>query len=197
MDSLAQLYAKHVAAGKFADRGTVHSYIDVYETLLAPYRHCKHMLEIGVYDGGGLLMWEQYFADAEVHGIDISETPLDKVDLRPMIAEGTHHIHIFNAAEPNNAENYFPGFKWDVIVEDSSHNFIDTELIHDAFIKQLAPGGAYIVEDIQALEESRWWFEKNGFEIIDMRRVKNRYDDVLAVKRGKGGRRDLHSLHRT
>ena len=44
------------------DKGSNHSYIEIYERLLSPYRdtNCK-VLEIGVAQGYSLRMWNQYF----------------------------------------------------------------------------------------------------------------------------------------
>jgi hypothetical protein len=50
-----------------------HCYIDhVYESLFAPYRlSAKKVLEIGIYNGGSMLLWQRYFPYAEIYGIDI------------------------------------------------------------------------------------------------------------------------------
>lgn len=184
MDTLAQIYAKIVASGRFCDRGTVHSYVDYYETLLAPYRDAaKKILEIGIYDGGGLEMLEAYFFNAEVHGVDCSLTPHDKVDLRPMIAEGKHNIHIFNAEDEAEAEKRFSGMRFDVIIEDANHSLYQQLRLHDVWMPYLSSGGLYVIEDIDELEIRCCHFEALDFEIIDRRNIKGRFDDVIAVKK--------------
>ena len=47
------------------------------------------------------------------------------------------------------------------------------------------PGGIYIIEDIQCLDLEEIELEElhDNVEIIDLRKVKNRYDDVLVVYR--------------
>jgi hypothetical protein len=91
-----------------SDKGTVHSYLSVYEEILAPYRTtAKNILEIGLFNGASLLMWEQYFAGA-VFGIDCSETPHGGMaDLRPLIKEGTHNIFICDAESREAIKNVF------------------------------------------------------------------------------------------
>lgn len=185
MKTLAEIYKRVcVDAGYFCDRNTTHSYLDVYESLLAPYRDtAKRVLEIGIYDGGGLLMWEEYFKSAIVHGIDCSITPLDKVNLRPLI-ECKHHICIFDATNQDQvAEFTQDGIKLDVIFDDAAHTLNQQLKLFELWWPHLAPGGIYIVEDIQGIDKDRHEFESRGFVIIDLRSVKNRYDDVLAIKR--------------
>jgi len=86
--TLKEIWHRLKLQGHGSDKGDVHSYLDVYEEILSPYREtAKNILEIGVFKGNGLRMWEFYFT-GKVYGIDCSETPLDGMaDLRPMIAE--------------------------------------------------------------------------------------------------------------
>lgn len=188
MDTLAQIYARHSGPGKFNDKGTTHDYITgVYEALLSPYRMtAKRFLELGIFDGWSLRMWEAYWGpQCEVHGVDCCEQPHGgAADLRPMIAEGTHNIHIFDAtcagvdAEIlDKPENWF-----DVIIEDCSHDLDQQLQLWSVWSRRLAPGGLYIIEDLQtktAIEH----FAAREFEIRDRTKIKNRYDDVLAIYR--------------
>lgn len=197
METLAKIYQKQVDAGRFADRGTVHSYIDYYETLFAPYREtAKRVLEIGVYDGGGLLMLEQYFAKAQVTGIDCSDRPLDKVDLRPFMAEmiwkkcgereylhAAHDVRLFDATNDWIVALVFGDEQFDMIIDDAAHTLDQQLRLLDIWRPRLAPGGLMITEDIQDLDRDRHHFESYGCETIDRRSVKGRYDDVLAIWR--------------
>lgn len=187
METLAEIYKRVcVDAGLFCDRGTVHSYIDIYETLLAPYRDtAKRVLEIGVLDGGGLLMFEQYFKIAQVRGIDCSFTPLDKYDLRPLIDQG-HLINILDAANKRKVGEYTQdGIQFDLVIEDASHALEQQLQIFENFKPHLSPGALYIIEDIADLDKDRHEFESRGFEIIDRRKVQGRFDDVIAIFRNK------------
>ncbi len=185
--TLADIYARHSGPGKFNDKGTVHSYIEIYEGLLSPYREtAKRVLEIGLFDGHSMRMWEEYFRNAEVHGIDCSDQPHGGMaDLRPMIAEGTHHIHIFDATDGEIVEEKFKGTTFDVIIEDGSHDIDQQVKLYDIFEHYLSKDGLYIVEDIADLDKNRCIFETLGFEIIDRRKIRNRFDDVIAVIGGK------------
>ena len=186
MNTLAEIYKRQVDAGRFCDRGTVHSYIDVYESLLARYREsATRVLELGLFDGGGLLMLTDYFHNAVVHGIDCSDQPHGGMaDLRPLIAQGIHNIRIFDATDASvdaevfeNPENWF-----DVIIEDCSHALSQQLQLLNVWWPRVKPGGIYIIEDL-ANDEAIEKFSELGFEISDRRKVKNRFDDVLAIRR--------------
>ena len=68
---------------KYTDKGTAHSYLPLYETLLKPIKDtAKNVLEVGIGDfgpknGGSLLLWKTYFTEATIYGIDI--LPLNRV----------------------------------------------------------------------------------------------------------------------
>lgn len=181
MKTLAQIYADHSAC----DKGSVHSYVEVYEQLLAPYRSATKVLEVGVFAGHSLRMWEEFFTSAEVHGIDLCSRPLDLADLGPMIAEGTHHISLLDAMLPNEVEDRFGGVMFDVIIEDASHSVLQQLAIYANFKPHLSNGGLYVIEDVSDLDRDRQVFERldpsKDVRIIDRRAVKGRFDDVLVV----------------
>ncbi len=185
METLAQIYKRHSGPGKFNDRGTSHSYIDAYEILFASYRKtAKRVVEIGVYDGHGLRMISDFFSGAEVHGIDCTDQPHGGMaDLRPMIAEGKHNIHIFDASNEEAVNAAFGDSKFDVVIDDAGHHIEQQMTLADVWLKRLSPGGIYITEDVQHIDVTRHLFEKRGFMVVDRRPIKNRYDDVLAVWR--------------
>lgn len=184
MDTLAQIYARQKAEGCASDKGDVHSYISIYEDFLAPYRAtAKRVLEIGLFRGHSLRMWEQYFIGAEVYGVDCSDQPHGGMaDLRPMIAEGAHRIEIFDAENEAEVDRRFPGITFDIVIEDAGHHLDQQLKLRDIFETRITAGGLYVVEDLQS-EAAIAAFRARDFEIIDLRAVKNRYDDVLAVFR--------------
>ncbi len=171
-----------------SDKGDIHSYLNTYESILSPYRlTAKHILEIGLFNGASLLLWEQYFPGT-VHGIDCSETPHDGMaDLRPLIAEGTHNIHIMDGTSESAIQKEFGDMKWDVVIDDGSHQLEHQLQTVNIFKHRLSENGIIIIEDIQNLDKDRCIFEglDMDVQIIDLRRSKNRYDDVLIILKNK------------
>lgn len=140
--------------------------------------------------GHSLRMWEEFFVEADVHGIDICDQPFGGMaDLRPMIASGNHLIHLFDATDAAQVEERFGGMVFDVIIEDANHDLASQLSIYENFRHRLAPNGIYIIEDIENIDRDRAAFEDIDLDrrirIIDLRAKKNRFDDVLVVIGGK------------
>jgi cephalosporin hydroxylase len=188
MKTLNEIYKANLVNG-WPDKGSIHSYIDVYEEVLKPYRERPYpvFIEIGLFSGQSLRMWEQYFSEAStVYGIDCSDQPCGGLqDLRPMIAEGTHNIIIMDGTSPEDIEKHFKDVMFDVIIDDGSHNLEHQLASYKHFKSHLSKGGIYIIEDIQSLDANREVFENidpdKTVTILDRRSIKNRYDDLLII----------------
>lgn len=186
MQSLLNIWSELSAKGITTDKNTTHSYLEVYEEILEPYRTtAKKIIEIGIFGGASLLMWEAYFSGA-VYGMDCSETPHDGMaDLRPLIAERTHNIIIGNATSAADVSKHFAGMLFDVIIDDGSHDTISQFKSYKVFSKYLSDTGIYIIEDIQKLDSERHLFENidtsKKVTILDRRRKLGRFDDVLVI----------------
>lgn len=166
------------------DKGSVHSYLPVYEEILAPYRK-KNILEIGLFNGASLLMWEQYFS-GKVYGIDCHRRPHDGMaDLGPLIKQGTHNILIFDAEDEDQVDLYLKGVSFDVIIDDAGHHVEQQLRLYKVFKPYLNKDGIYIIEDIQNIDKDSDIFlnidPQKKVSIVDLRGIKNRYDDVLCI----------------
>lgn len=185
MDTLKQLFAKY-KKGDWPDRDTIHSYVDVYQELLAPYRHtAKNILEIGLMNGESLRVWTEYF-DGKVYGMDCSETPLQGMaDLRPIMAEGKYNICIGDATSESDIEKYFKDVEFDLVIDDGNHLMASQLETFRLLKNKMANGSLYIIEDIQNIDAHRNVFENmeggKEIEIIDRRHIKRRYDDVIVI----------------
>ncbi len=188
MKPLKEIWEELRKIGHETDKGSVHSYLEIYADLFKDKRDtANNVLEIGLFNGASLRMWEKYFTKAVVYGVDCHETPCGGLgDLRPMIAERSHNIILMDATSEGDTSRHFAGMKFDVIIDDASH-YMPYQLETYHILKNyMAEGGIYIIEDIQDLEPHRAAFEAlavNGktVEIIDRRKIKDRYDDVLVV----------------
>ena len=193
MKPLSEIYKKYAGmdACSGCDKGTVHGYLETYADLLAPYRTtAARMLEVGIMGGHSLRMWEEFFTNAAVYGVDLCDQPFGGIaDLRSMIAEGCHLIRLFDATNVAQVEANFDGIAFDVIVEDANHDLASQLEIYKNLRQHLQPDGIYIIEDIEDIDRDRAAFEQIDPErpvrIIDLRGRKNRFDDVLVVIGGK------------
>jgi hypothetical protein len=120
-------------------------YLERYDPILEPMIEKKIvLLELGVLEGGSLLLWRDYFPLGTIVGIDVSPPK----NFRP-----GERIHTF---EGNQADRRFlshvanltaPG-GFDIIIDDASHlgELTKTAFWH-LFENHLKPGGLYVIED--------------------------------------------------
>jgi hypothetical protein len=52
-----------------SDKDTSHNYLPVYQTEFDKINNIK-MLELGIYTGGSLKLWQDFFVNSEIHGLD-------------------------------------------------------------------------------------------------------------------------------
>lgn len=189
--SLQEIWQELANEGYETDKGSIHAYIPVYEQILEPYREtAKNVIEIGIFHGNSLRMWERYFTNASVFGVDCSDQPINGMaDLRPMIASGKHNIHILDGTSDEQIEKEFAGVKFDIVWDDGSHLLEHQLQTVKIFGKRLAPNGIIILEDIQDLDKDMWAFEALTSEydvtVADLRSKKGRYDDCLIIIKNK------------
>lgn len=183
-ESLAEIYKRHCVVGPdvgHGDKGGTHSYIDVYEGILAPYRNREkcNFMEIGLAMGLSLSMWREYMPSCTLFGVDLSIC----FDPTPHTMSGT----ILIATDATKAD--FPvklmPYQFDVVIDDASHMFHDQVRTFNLMRPLMNPGGVYIIEDILDLNATRNHFMAMHprTEIHDLRANKGRFDDVMVVFR--------------
>lgn len=166
------------------DKGTAHSYLEVYDGLFGPVRESvRSVLEVGVSWGDSLKMWDAYFPNAKVYGCDIGTAYLDD------------RVKVLDATDRNAVGAAYGGQQFDIIIEDASHRIWDQVATYANLKDHVAPGGIYVIEDIADLDtEPRINGTPNRetylnidpakrVTLIDRRAIKNRWDDVLLVIR--------------
>ncbi len=158
------------------DKNVEHSYGPVYDELFAPIRdRVASVLEIGVFQGGSLRVWRDYFPNAHVLGIDINPQALF-TDVRIGTA-------LADAQQWAQLHPIVAGRTFDLIIDDGGHKLQQQVMALFFLWPFLRPGGMYIIED---LEDSRFMPHFSCFtnlEIIDRRTIKNRWDDILLIFR--------------
>jgi hypothetical protein len=187
MLTLNELFEKHKGIPKTfidgmpaewgGDKGSAHSYIETYEHLFSDIRYEDiKLLEIGVLYGSSVKMWRDYFENGIIYGMDVLESCKKYEEDRIKIA-------IADSTDPVGVEKNYAGLKFDIIIDDGHHDFDMQQKTFNTMFKYLKKGGAYIIEDIQDINRDRneiMKFHKN-VQIVDLRGVKNKYDDVLVV----------------
>ena len=166
------------------DKDTIHSYIETYEKVFAPLRdRARNVLEVGIYSGAFLEILADYFENAQIHGIDI-----DLNNLRFGIDNPRIHISEMNGTDPNSIKKLGVNY-YDLIIEDGSHIPNEQVATFHNFASLVGPRGIYIMEDINSRTLTALRpriaqianVNNMDFEIIDLRYVKGRHDDICMI----------------
>jgi hypothetical protein len=133
------------AAAYDTDKAQHTHYLRHYEEYLQPFvgKPVK-LLELGIYRGGSLLLWRDYFEKGLIVGLD-----LKAVDLN----DETGRIRTYQGEQQDTAlldrivhENAPEGF--DIVIDDCSHIGELTRIsFWHLFDNHLKPGGLYVIED--------------------------------------------------
>lgn len=146
MTPLCELARKHGTdkGGQHHIAGEIcHFYTEVYHAILAERRErVLNVMEIGVNSGASLRMWEEYFPNATIVGLDKQpETLFNGGRIRCILADQGSSGALRYAAEQG-------GGIFDVIVDDGSHDPFHQLLSMVVLLPFLSPSGHYFIEDM-------------------------------------------------
>ena len=172
------------------DKGTAHSYFPVYEALFTERRlACRSVLEIGVQGGGSMYLWQEYFPNAQIVGVDIAPRDCMTPRARAALGSRTTFIDSTDAYTPESMrmlEKLVPS-GYDIIVDDGPHTLESQKWAAREFPSLLSERGCLVIEDIvgtdnaQAIVAELPASLRPRAEIIDRRAVLGRFDDVLVA----------------
>jgi Methyltransferase domain len=119
-------------------------YFDVYHRHLQRFvGRDVHLVEIGVYSGGSLGMWKEYFgASGCIYGVDLQpECRVYEDD----------QIRIFTGDQGD--AGFWREFRRevpdvDVVIDDGSHDPLQQIVTLESLFPHLRPGGVYLCEDV-------------------------------------------------
>ncbi|MFC1968122.1 class I SAM-dependent methyltransferase [Chloroflexota bacterium] len=102
------------------------------------------LLELGVYKGGSLALWRDYFERGIIIGLDIAHVNIDDPSGRIRVYQGSQEdTHLLDRIAAEQAPEGF-----DVIIDDCSHIGELTRIsFWHLFDNHLKPGGIYAIED--------------------------------------------------
>jgi hypothetical protein len=119
-----------------------HDYLRKYERLFSPFRDEPiTLLEIGVFDGGSMHLWEDYFPRATIVGIDVNP------DCKKY--EGDRRI-VEIASQGDEIVMQMIGARYTptIIIDDGSHRADHILSSFESLYPTLKSSGIYIVEDL-------------------------------------------------
>jgi len=119
-------------------------YLAVYERHFERFRGREvHVVEIGVYSGGSLGMWRDYFGpEAHIYGVDVAP------DCRSYEGPGID-IFIGDQADPDFWRRFIDQVpRVDIVIDDGGHQTFQQLATLQALLPHIRPGGVYLCEDI-------------------------------------------------
>ena len=168
------------------DKNTIHSYLSLYQKLLITKKEtAKNELEVGIYNGGSIKLWSDYFTNANVYGLDIMniENVWKGIKNNEKII-----LHTSTDAYDNDFFiNHFlnKNIKCDFMLDDGPHSLKSMKQFIKLYSQIMTDDGILIIEDVQSWN----WIDilknevpenlKQYVKIYDLRKNKNRYDDIV------------------
>jgi hypothetical protein len=147
---LFQKYNNYENVDYPSDKNSYHSYIeDVYEEYFSTYRNEKiNLLEIGVAHSGSIRLWNDYFKNAQIYGIDNFSCGEEIKNKSEDLMDGKlKNVKIIcDDAYAENISGKLPDF--DIIIDDGPHT-LNTQLrCIEFYLPLLKPNGMMFIEDI-------------------------------------------------
>jgi hypothetical protein len=175
-----------IADNSRTDKNTVHSYLDLYHQLLIGKKEtAKNVLEVGIFHGGSIKLWSDFFTHANVYGLDIMNINLvwseiknkDKIILHTSI--DAYNNDFFNSNFLNK------NIKFDFMLDDGPHTLNSMKQFIKLYSQIMTDDGILIIEDVPVWN----WIDilknevpenlKQFIKVYDLRQNKNRYDDIV------------------
>jgi hypothetical protein len=120
-----------------------HDSVEIYETLFSPFKHKNlRILEIGVFQGNSMRLWEAYFPTAQIFGVDIeSKSHYDSRRVKTLVADQGKRDDLARVLTAT-------GRDFDLILDDGGHRMDQQQISFGTLFPTLKSRGLYIIEDI-------------------------------------------------
>ena len=120
-----------------------HNYVELYEKFFSPVRNqAKRVLEIGVWRGDSLRLWEEYFPSARIFGIDINDSSRYNTDrIITAIADQANREQLGQFIEAHGSD-------FDIVIDDGGHTMEQQQTSFGFLFPHVRSGGIYIIEDV-------------------------------------------------
>ena len=149
-------------------------YFDIYDRHFSIFRGKEvNILEIGIYAGGSLEMWRDYFGPrTNLYGVDIQDA------CKACEKDGTR-VFIGDQADPMfwaGVKEQVP--KFDIVIDDGGHTPEQQRVSLDQLLPHMRPGGVYCCEDIHGFpNEFASYVHRLSHRLNDSKTIKENKDD--------------------
>lgn len=155
MKALEEIYLDVIRDdARLSDKGRGECpHLDLYDTFLAEYREkATSIFEIGVNYGGSISMWQEFFPNATIYGLDVKSWPLDRIKHLDRV------IPIkLDQGDSVQLSEFASNGPFDVGIDDGSHIWSHQILTFEKLWPSIRAGGIYVVEDV--LTSYQWYLD--------------------------------------
>jgi cephalosporin hydroxylase len=131
-----------------------HHYFDIYHNHFCRFRDLPiTILEIGVYKGGSLQMWKNYFGPkAKIYGVDIDQRckELEEDQIRIFIGDQSNRDFLKDLRDEIGTI--------DILIDDGGHTMIQQISTFDELYPAVSETGVYLIEDLH----TSYWEDYGG-----------------------------------
>lgn len=169
MDRLTQLAVKYGT-----DKHGKHNYIPHYNKLFKEL-DVKKLLEIGVGEGKGLMMFEEFLPNTKIYGAEIEENRcFEDGRIKVVQCDQTSREDLVKLVDET-------GFNVDLVIDDGSHKLEDQIFTCRTLMTLFNMETVYVIEDVAHTNIVKA-FDDYDCELIE---CGDRYDDRLLIVRNK------------
>lgn len=122
-------------------------FLDYYRNLQS--RQPKQILEIGMFEGGSLVLFDKLFQPDTLMGLDIRRDPIQP--LEAYRKDRPHIETIYGLSQDDDAVSTILAARFpegiDLVVDDASHLYQQSRKTFDLCFPHVKPGGLYVLED--------------------------------------------------
>ena len=121
-----------------------HQYLTTYGPLFKRLKNRNNrILEIGIAEGDSLNLWEEYFTQSVIYGVDNNYPQKRAVELNSRV-----RVIVGDAYTPEMITLLKDIGKFDLIIDDGSHYLEDIKFVVDNYCELLTDDGILIIEDV-------------------------------------------------
>ncbi len=169
---------RHILDRDITDKDNPHNYIAIYQEEMTKVKDVS-VLEIGVWYGGSLLLWDSYFENATVCGVDLYPK------FNGVIPDGIEYpVHVIDSRDKKACDETFQNEMFDYIIDDGLHTVESQIATFENYFPKLKYGGKYFIEDIEIFDNVsilKNHLSNYNYNFYDLRSINNRSDDMLFV----------------
>ena len=134
------------------DKGpNAHNYVEVYERFIFQWKNDPiKIFEIGIAQGGSLVMWQEYFTKARIYALDIVDDSMyDNARVKTLIGDQSKRDQLQKAIDVSGGDI-------DILLDDGGHSMEQQQVSLGYLFKFVKPGGYYILEDVHTSILALW-----------------------------------------